>query len=378
MLLTDMTLTEQLKLNERRIAGRKRLMMISEEDERNLLAAKPYIVSNLEVIVERFYQAQLSYAEVELVIGDADTLRRLKNSMRGYIQELFSGQYDMLYVNSRLRVGMVHKRIGVSPLLYISAVQKLWQILQEFLEEQCQSGSCSRYEVEQRKISLNKLLMFDVQFTFETYTGALVAEVEKARQELEVYAQDLEGEVARRTQELKDLARQDGLTGLLNQRAFYDHLRDGLAHAKRRREILTLAYFDLNKFKQLNDRQGHRAGDLVLAHVGESLLATVRETDVACRYGGDEFCLIMPGSSSAEAEEVCGRLSKRFHAKAGESGVTFSIGLAATGPEEFLSPDDLVKLADARMYASKTASRGESGYWCTGSGAPVKLLGTPE
>ncbi|MBF0631704.1 MAG: GGDEF domain-containing protein [Magnetococcales bacterium] len=377
MLLTEMTLTEQLKLSDRKISDRKKLFDISHEDERNLLAVKPYIDKHLHEIVEEYYSILLRHSDVELVIGDADTLLRLKSAMRGYIQEIFSGQYDMLYVNNRLRVGMVHKRIGVSPTLFMAGVRVLWNILQDALESQCNDGSCSRYDAEQRKRSLNKLMMFDVQFTFETYTGALVSEVQKAKQELEVYARDLEAEVMRRTQELKDLARLDGLTGVLNQRAFFDHLRNDLAHAKRRREKVSIAYFDLNRFKQLNDRAGHRAGDLVLAHVGECLLATVRETDSACRYGGDEFVMILPGNDLEQTQAACQRLCDRFIAKAGESGVGFSIGLAETGPDTFLSPDDFVKVADQRMYKSKASSRVTAGFWCTGNGDSVCLLESP-
>lgn len=86
MLLTDMTLAEQLKITDRRIADRKRLMGITEEDERNMLAAKSFMDEHLDMIIEGFYRTQLSHAEVELVIGDADTLRRLKSSMRCYLQ----------------------------------------------------------------------------------------------------------------------------------------------------------------------------------------------------------------------------------------------------------------------------------------------------
>ncbi|NGZ05779.1 MAG: GGDEF domain-containing protein [Magnetococcales bacterium] len=340
--IAELTLAEQLKMTERRIEERKRLFNITDEDARNMMAVKGHIEIHLDELVETFYRQQLEFSEIQLVIGDADTLSRLKNSMRGYILELFSGTYDAIYINSRLRVGKVHKRIGVSPSLYMAAVNRLMILLNEMLESHCKAGNCSRFEVEARKVSLSRLLMFDVHLVFETYTGALVAAVEMAQQELERYAQDLEATVAKRTQELKDLSRQDGLTGLLNQRAFFDHLRTDLANAKRRDEPLTLVYFDLNGFKKLNDQHGHRTGDQVLAHVGEVLLATIREIDSACRYGGDEFCMILPGSQIIQANDVCKRVVQRFEAKAGQHGVSFSMGISQAGPKTFPTVDELV------------------------------------
>ncbi|MBF0383280.1 MAG: GGDEF domain-containing protein, partial [Magnetococcales bacterium] len=247
MSLTDYTLAEQLKLTDRRIQRLKKLFDLTTEDEQYLLTIKPYIEQQMDTIIDQLYKWLLDYPEAVVVIGDADTLLRLKNTMRGYIAELFSGNFDRLYINSRLRIGIVHKRIGVSPPLYMAAVRKLEYLLDNLIEDQCNDGSCSRYEAEKRKESLQKILMFDVQLVFDTYTGALVSAVDIARQELEDYAMDLEATVAQRTQELKDLARRDGLTGLVNQRAFYEHLRNDIAHSKRRCEPLTLVYFDLNR-----------------------------------------------------------------------------------------------------------------------------------
>ncbi|MGN7610764.1 GGDEF domain-containing protein [Magnetococcales bacterium HHB-1] len=374
MLLTDQTLAQQLKLTDRRIEERKKLFRLTEEDTRNLLTAKPYIESKLDHVIDAFYQQQLRHSEVQLVIGDAETMERLKKTLKTYILEMFSGVYDSIYVNSRLRVGKIHKRIGVPPALYMSAVQILWSILQDIIEDHCDDGTCSRLEVEERKKSLAKILMFDVHFIFETYTDALVAEVQVARNDMEKYAEDLEEAVASRTLELENLSRQDGLTGLLNQRAFFEHLRLDLAYAKRRQESLTLIYFDLNGFKQLNDTRGHREGDKVLAHVGEVLLATVREVDTACRYGGDEFCVIFPNSVDESIIRLCHRLVQRFEAKAGEYNVSFSIGILQVGPEEYPFEEDIVKEADQRMYKAKKASKKVSGYWyCIDEPVQIKI-----
>lgn len=363
MLLTNHTMVEQLKLTERRIEQIKKLFDLTQADEENMQAAEPFITRNLDWIVEEFYAKQLTHLEVEIVIGDSDTLQRLKNSMRGYIQEVFSGKFDEHYVSARLRVGKVHKRIGVSPALYMAAVRLLWDILSDQFEKDHLEGNCSREEVDKRQRSLTKLLMFDVQFVFETYTGALVAEVEKAKLELEHYAHDLAETVAKQTRELKEFSCQDGLTRLLNHRAFYERMRVELAGCARRKEPLTLIYFDLNGFKGLNDMQGHVAGDQMLVMIGKCILASIRETDIACRYGGDEFCIIMPGATNGQAKDVCERLIQCFIARQQGEDIAFSIGICQTGPDKFLSADELVNAADKRMYAAKNASRDTAGFW---------------
>lgn len=376
MLLTNHTMVEQLKLTERKIELIKKLFYLTKEDEDNLLASEPFINNNLDAIVEEFYAKQLAHIEVEIVIGDSETLMRLKNSMRGYIQEVFSGKYDEHYVTNRLRVGKVHKRIGVSPALYMSAVRLLWDILSDQFEKEYRAGNCTRDEADNRQRSLTKLLMFDVQFVFETYTGALVAEVEKAKQELEDYARDLAETVAKQTKALRELSCQDGLTRLFNHRAFYERLRVELAGCARRKEPLTLVYFDLNGFKILNDTHGHIVGAQMLETVGKSILATIRETDIACRYGGDEFCIIMPGATNGHAKDVCERLINHFSARNDEHKISFSIGVCQTGPDKLISGDELVKAADKRMYTAKAASRNDPGFWLCDSQETIGKFGT--
>ncbi|MCQ8182098.1 GGDEF domain-containing protein [Methylomonas sp. SURF-1] len=363
MLLTNHSMVEQLKLTDRKIELIKKLFDLTRADADNLLAAEPFITRNLDAIVEEFYAKQLTHLEVEIVIGDSETLSRLKNSMRGYIQEVFSGTYDQNYVTNRLRVGKVHKRIGVSPALYMSAVRLLWDILSDQFEKQYEEGHCSRDEADRRQRSLTKLLMFDVQFVFETYTGALVAEVQKAKQELEDYAHDLAETVAKQTKELRELSCQDGLTRLFNHRAFYERMRVELASCARRKEPLTLVYFDLNDFKLLNDNYGHIVGDQMLEALGSTILNSIRETDIACRYGGDEFCIIMPGATNGHAKDVCERLINGFVSRNDKHKISFSIGICQTGPDKLMSGDELVIAADKRMYLAKAQAKLEPGFW---------------
>lgn len=286
--LTERSLTEQMKITERVIEDRKKILGFDERDARLLLACKENIADNLDEITARFYERQRSIPEVELVIGDAETFNRLHLSMKRYVMELFEGFYDQEYVNKRLRIGKIHQRIGVTPTLYITAVTHLEELLQEAILTQTLKEKQSPADAfcdlcDERRNALRKLLMFDVQLVFDTYINSLLSQVEAAKDQVEAYAQGLEATVAERTRQLDDLSKTDGLTGLLNQRAFYSILRRECARAERMAQPLVLIYFDLNRFKKVNDQEGHKAGDALLALVGETLLANLREVDIAFR-----------------------------------------------------------------------------------------------
>ncbi len=357
-LLTDQTLIEQMKINEREIDLRKELFDITLDDEAALRSYRDSVVGALDQIVGEFYSEQVQNSEIALIIGDAETLRRLQGMMRRYVGELFQGRYDVDYVNNRLRIGKIHHRLGVTPKLYLSAIKLLHDILKRVIDE---TPSTSSDAVKNRcKDALHKVLQFDTHLVFDTYIRNLVVEVEASRTELERHAAHLEAKVAERTRQLEELARRDSLTGLLNQRAFFEEVERSLSAAVRYVYPVTLIYVDLNGFKAVNDFEGHRAGDALLAQVGSVLQETARDTDLICRYGGDEFCIALPHATSADAERRCRRLAEDF-GKRGIDRVTMSMGIAQTGPEEFVTLETLLQMADAAMYEAKkstTTSRG--------------------
>jgi len=360
---TDKTLAEQLQITDREIAYRKSLFGITDADVVILKSMKNDIVNGADEIVDRFYEIQLRTSEISLLIGDAETLDRLRASMRRYILELFEGYYDAEYVNKRLRIGKVHKRIGVSPKLYVSAVTLLQFVLDDFImKDVVTSGTehdCGNCDAKRK--ALHKLLMFDMQLVFDTYISSLVTEVVVAKADLEDYAASLEDTVAERTRQLHELSMHDSLTGLLNQRAFFENLRREMSVAERTRRCVSIIYFDLNGFKQLNDSKGHKEGDRLLECVGRAIAECIRDVDFGCRYGGDEFSIIMPSATKTQAEEASQRLLKIYDAME-TNGVTFSIGIADTGPEEFIDPDALVKHADKLMYKAKAKSKASPGH----------------
>jgi len=361
MTIIDLTLFQQMQLSDHEIEVRKRLFDFTDDDANHLKSCHEIISNNIDRIVDHFYSKQIEIPEIVLVIGDKDTLLKLRQSMRIYILELFGGYYDADYVNKRLRVGKIHKRIGVTPKLYMSAIRLLYTTLEEFIiNEMHVSQHCDDYYNALRN-SLLKIILFDTQLIFDTYINSLMSEVESAKREIEIYANGLEEKIAQRTNELKEAAIRDPLTNLFNQRAFYDNLWREIALADRRMSILSLVYLDLNNFKRLNDECGHKAGDEALVKVGNVLQSIMRKTDYCCRYGGDEFCIVMPETIAIDAEKLCQRLITAFDI--GEtSGISFSIGIVTREAGSTINANDLVRAADAQMYEAKSLSKINSGH----------------
>ena len=151
----------------------------------------------------------------------------------------------------------------------------------------------------------------------------------------------------------------DALTGVHNRRYFHETLLRECARAHRYERGLALVILDIDDFKGTNDRLGHLAGDTVLAAVAERLRGAVRESDIACRVGGDEFAVILPEAGARDAEQLYRRI--QFAVGSGSSGpverVRLSAGIAELRPE-----DDSVALferADDALYRAKELGKGQ-------------------
>ena len=141
---TDKTLLEQMQISDVEISNRMELLGLEPDTLKLLSNQKQTIEDNIEEIVEEFYKIQTEIDEISLLIGDADTLTRLRNAQYKYILDLFSGEYDSEYVNNRLRIGMVHKRIGVEPKLYLSAVKTMKQLINKVLKNNIKARAIRR------------------------------------------------------------------------------------------------------------------------------------------------------------------------------------------------------------------------------------------
>jgi two-component system cell cycle response regulator len=162
-------------------------------------------------------------------------------------------------------------------------------------------------------------------------------------------------------QRFKEMSITDELTGLYNSRHFFGRLKAEIERTDRYGHPLTLLMLDLDNFKQYNDAFGHLSGDRVLAETGDIIRKSIRKTDSAYRYGGEEFAAILPESGAQESLYFAERIRKSFESRAlfehKEYGlrVTVSIGVAQYVPEEEISA--LIRRADENLYAAKNAGK---------------------
>lgn len=171
-----------------------------------------------------------------------------------------------------------------------------------------------------------------------------------------------EGDAAgRHLEDLARLARTDALTGLPNRRALEEELARAAARAVRAGSALSALVLDVDRFKQVNDRHGHAAGDAVLATVAARAAAALRAGDLMARIGGEEFAVVLPGADLARAAEAAERIRSAVSAGPIAAGglaldVTASIGCATLAPGE-ADGRALLARADAKVYEAKRAGR---------------------
>ena len=162
---------------------------------------------------------------------------------------------------------------------------------------------------------------------------------------------------AKQFREARQLADLDALTGLHNRRYFHETLAREVARAQRYDRDLALIVFDLDDFKAVNDRIGHLAGDSVLAAAAERIRDVVRSADIACRVGGDEFAVILPESTLADADQLYRRIQAAVSAR--PLALVGRLHLSA-GVADLRSEDDgtsLFERADAALYRAKNAGK---------------------
>jgi diguanylate cyclase (GGDEF)-like protein len=161
---------------------------------------------------------------------------------------------------------------------------------------------------------------------------------------------------------LRTQATRDALTGVHN-RGFFDEMLQGqLVEARGAGAPVTIMIVDVDHFKRINDSHGHPEGDRALRVIAQTLAGVARASDIVCRYGGEEFCLILPGTPLDSATQLADRIRSEVPAACARAGIadgarlTVTIGLAAS-PADGMLPEMLLRTADQRLYRGKEAGR---------------------
>jgi two-component system cell cycle response regulator len=170
----------------------------------------------------------------------------------------------------------------------------------------------------------------------------------------------LKKEIKKAWEKMAKMATKDELTGLYNRRYFLEIFEREVERARRYENKLIFCIIDLDHFKTVNEAYNHLAGDMVLAEIGKILSRGIRLSDLACRFGGEEFAILLPSTDIEEASLVCERLRKvigehRFEYKSSPFKVTVSVGVAMFNRHGDHSPVNLLEKADQALYQAKNS-----------------------
>ena len=193
-----------------------------------------------------------------------------------------------------------------------------------------------------------------------------VTEIEEKNEELRETLRQLNrsrDEIQRQNRQLEQLAAKDPLTGCLNRRSFLDRLKTECSMARQHNYTLACIMVDIDHFKSINDQHGHSTGDEVLRFLSQTLKAGVRATDAVCRYGGEEFCILLSHTDIDKGMQIAEGLRGRIEANRVQGiRVTASFGVACL-TSEGISLQQLIDQADKALYVAKDTGRNKVVRW---------------
>ena len=328
-------LVREMQIGENEIALRKTFLEFTEADAKSLAAIHEHVeaIHLDEIFANLFYQHLRAFPELRRLIPDDTTLERLKKTQSRYFRDMTNGIYGAEYAESRVRVGLMHQRVGLQPKWYTGAYRKYLSFLLTNLYAQ--------YSKEPEKFittfdALMKIIFFDMELALDAY-----------------FFSD--------KKKIFHHANHDALTGLPNRNLLLDRINQALRQSNRLDSSVAVLFIDLDRFKNINDSLGHNVGDHVIVEVSHRLSSNLREADTIARLGGDEFAVVLTG---IEQEAIIGQLVEKLvrslhqpiMAGHHELYVSASIGVAVY-PMDGVTQEELLKNADAAMYWAKQDGR---------------------
>jgi diguanylate cyclase (GGDEF)-like protein len=312
-------------------------MALCEFEEGDLALLRDFrdvIAPKMETVLERFYRHLENDPEANRILAAQDVRQQAKQAQtRHWLDRVFSGRFDADYERAAAQIGYSHLKTGVDLRLFIGGYR---YILQEFRTAIRSLGGQDPARTVAMWLAVEKAIFLDMEIAASAYAaGSMRA--------------------------LKEMALTDQLTRAPNRRGVSEIGNRAFAEARRHRRPLSVALFDLDRFKQVNDTYGHSSGDEVLYGFARCLEGELRASDAFGRWGGEEFLVLMPSTRAEEAANLLARVLESLRSKTFHSGdrpfyVTSSVGVACTQPDD-ASFETVVARADAALYAAKDAGR---------------------
>jgi len=295
--------------------------------------------------VKRLQKGELTVAA--LLANPAERANIL-GALRQHWADLFGQGPSSASLNRAAQIGRRHFEVGVKPRHYLALCQLLSKIMTDALVEDAQ------VDARQAADAIGRVIMMDAEVVLGSYYGSLADLVSYEAQSETRSLKD-------RLSVLEDMAFIDPVTGLFNRRYFDRSIAVEIARAGRERAPLSLLICDVDRFKEVNDTWGHAAGDRVLGELAGVLADMGRKTDIVTRFGGEEFCFLLPNTKPEWAKLVAERVRAKVEATtvrldSGETlRVTASIGIGTYRAGE--TAGQLVQRADDALYRAKGLGR---------------------
>lgn len=310
-------------------------------------------------------------ADIQLITGMLDTM-----TDHVFLLKTEGERYRLVYCNQAMEKFMNNTH-GLFMGRFLDEIVEDPQLYQRIADNYARviaAGKVIRYEETTEGLPKAPLSVFETSLsplTTEDGTDTYICGISRnitARRNAELALQktneqlELQLEENRRLQaQLREEAIRDPLTDLFNRRYFIESLKRELGRARREQYPVTLLMIDIDYFKDINDRYGHSTGDQVLVAFSEQLRSRMRREDVVCRWGGEEFLVMMPGLDAEDARERIDQWRREYSPMDVDAGgvtvtVRFSSGLA-TAPDHGCDPDTLIRATDTALYGAKKDGR---------------------
>jgi len=341
------TLCDRYNFDRNKIDRRLAFLKLSKADHAWAQRLQSEVISpSISNVIDRFYEGLLFQKESRKWLLDGGVIAKLKKSQSQYLLSLGIAFDSEDYFEERLKIGVVHASIGLPLSTYQCAYGNLIQCIFDLIPENIRQHKQDFAAITSFIVKITSL---DMSLATETYHQSFMS--------------DLEDEVkmaSLRESHLRTQVEMDPLTGLLNRASVFERLTNAIHNAQVDAGKFCLLMLDIDHFKKVNDTYGHQVGDEIITQVASAISKTLREKDIAGRYGGEEFIIGLTGVGAECGEKIANRICKDLAnspimANSQPLNLTVSIGLTSLKFDDDLQA--MIRRADKALYSAKGAGR---------------------